>query len=98
MEDATLLGPRSISEKVFFSGGIGINHSVNIKTAKQLINTAKNSGCDAVKFQKSLLDLVYSQEMLNSLHESPCKTTARLQKEGIEFGDAEYAETDRYWY
>jgi N-acetylneuraminate synthase len=98
MEDATLSGPWSISENVFFSGDIGINHSVNIRTAKQLINMAKNSGCDAVKFQKSLIDIVYSQEMLNSPHKSPCKTTARPQKEGLEFGGAEYAEIDRYWY
>ena len=96
MEDTTLLEPWSVSEHVFFIGEIGINHNGDIDIAKQLIDMAKNAGCDAVKFQKRTLDIVYSQEMLDSPRESPWGTTQRQQKEGLEFGEAEYDEIDRY--
>ena len=31
---------------------VGINHNGDLSLAKQLIDVAKNAGCDAVKFQK----------------------------------------------
>ena len=97
MEDATLLGPRSINKHVFFSEEKSINHNVNNKIAKQLIDMAKNHDCDAVKFQKNLLDIVYSLEMLNSPQECPSETTPRPQKKVLEFSYGEYAEIDHYW-
>lgn len=75
---------------------IGINHNGDINIAKQLIDVAKNAGCDAVKFQKRDIDLVYTQEMLDSPRESPWGTTQREQKQGLEFGKAEYEEIDDY--
>lgn len=75
---------------------IGINHNGSIETAKQLMNLAKQSGCDAVKFQKRTLDIVYSQSTLDSPRESPWGTTTREQKEGLEFGLEEYDEIDSY--
>lgn len=39
---------------VFFIAEIGINHNGDINIAKQLIDIAKEVGCDAVKFQKEL--------------------------------------------
>ena len=39
---------------------IGINHNGDIGTAKQLIKAAKDAGCDAVKFQKRTIDVVYT--------------------------------------
>lgn len=75
---------------------IGINHNGDINVAKQLIDVAKNAGCDAVKLQKRDLDLVYTQEMLDSPRESPWGATQREQKQGLEFGQNEYAEIDDY--
>jgi N-acetylneuraminate synthase/N,N'-diacetyllegionaminate synthase len=38
-------------ESVFIIAEVGVNHNKNFKLAKKLINIAKNSGADAVKFQ-----------------------------------------------
>jgi len=75
---------------------VGINHNGDINIAKQLIKIAKDAGCDAVKFQKRTIDIVYSPEILNSPRESPWGTTTREQKKGLEFGKEEYDEIDRY--
>jgi N-acetylneuraminate synthase len=82
--------------RVFLIAEIGINHNGDINIAKQLINVAKSSGWDAVKFQKRDINLVYSQELLDSPRESPWGTTQREQKMGLEFGEKEYNEIDRY--
>lgn len=83
-------------EKVFVIAEIGINHNGDIKIAKQLIDGATTAGCDAVKFQKRTIDLVYSKEYLKSYRESPWGTTQKEQKEGLEFGKVEYDEIDCY--
>ena len=75
---------------------IGINHNGSVEIAKELIDVASGSGCDAVKFQKRDIDLVYSKELLDSHRESPWGTTQREQKEGLEFGLDEYREIDSY--
>ena len=41
------------------------------KLQKKLIDIAKESGLDAVKFQKRTIELVYSKETLNIPRESP---------------------------
>ena len=46
---------------------------------------AKDTGFNAVKFQKRDIDVVYSEDQLNSLRESPWGNTFREQKQGIEF-------------
>ncbi len=81
---------------LFIIAEIGINHNGDMKIAKQLIDVAKDCGCDAVKFQKRTIDLVYAKELLDSPRESPWGTTQREQKEGLEFGLEEYQEIDRY--
>jgi len=80
----------------FIIAEIGINHNGEIDTAKQLIDMAKNCGCDAVKFQKRTINIVYSKEFLDSPRESPWGTTQRAQKEGLEFGEEEYDIIDEY--
>ena len=52
---------------------------------KKLIDVAVESGCDAVKFQKRDISLVYTEEFLNSYRESPWGKTQRDQKRGLEF-------------
>tara|TARA_B100001093_G_C26832053_1_gene1016592 strand:- start:1351 stop:2196 length:846 start_codon:yes stop_codon:yes gene_type:complete len=85
-----------MTNKIFIIAEIGINHNGDIKTAKELIETAKQSGCDAVKFQKRDVDTVYSQDLLDSPRESPWGKTQREQKNGLEFGVSEYDEIDSY--
>ena len=81
---------------IFIIAEIGINHNGDVEIAKQLIDVAKDAGADAVKFQKRTVDLLYTKEMLDSPRESPWGTTQREQKEGLEFGLAEYKEIDTY--
>ena len=81
---------------VFIIAEIGINHNGDLELAKRLIDLAKQSGCDAVKFQKRTIDIVYPQAVLDAPRESPWGTTTRQQKEGLEFGLPEYREIDRY--
>lgn len=83
-------------EHVFVIAEIGINHNGSLKIAKNLIDWAVLSGCDAVKFQKRTIDKVYTKEYLDGYRESPWGTTQRAQKEGLEFGEEEYDEIDRY--
>ena len=82
--------------KTFIIAEIGINHNGDVGITKELIDGAAEAGCDAVKFQKRTLDIVYTREELDKLRESPWGTTNREQKQGLEFGKEEYDEIDRY--
>ena len=75
---------------------IGINHNGDINLAKELIDMAHTSGCDAVKFQKRNVEEVYSKEELDKPRESPWGTTTREQKHGIEFNIVQYKELEEY--
>jgi N-acetylneuraminate synthase len=81
---------------IFVIAEIGINHNGDLDIAKKLIDVAVDSGCNAVKFQKRDIDIVYDKEMLESLRESPWGTTQREQKQGLEFTETEYSEIDEY--
>ncbi len=81
---------------VFIIAEIGINHNGDLGIAKQLIDVAIKAGCAAVKFQKRIVDVLYTKEFLNSHRESPWGETQRDQKEGLEFGQKEYEEIDRH--
>lgn len=81
---------------VFFIAEIGINHNGSIQIAKEMIDMAVDAGCDAVKFQKRDINVVYTKEILDNYRESPWGNTTRAQKEGLEFSKKEYDEIDRY--
>ena len=81
---------------LFFIAEIGINHNGDMKVCKKLIDLAVLSGCNAVKFQKRDINLVYTKEYLDSYRESPWGKTQRDQKEGLEFNKEEYQEIDDY--
>lgn len=75
---------------------IGINHNGDLEIAKRLIKDAAEAGFDGVKFQKRTVEKVYTKEFLDSPRQSPWGDTQRAQKEGLEFGAADYAEIDKY--
>ncbi len=81
---------------VLFIAEIGINHNGDVNIAKQLIKIAKEIGCDAVKFQKRTVEKVYSKEILDSPRDSPWGNKTRDQKVGLEFGEKEYDEINKY--
>ncbi len=75
---------------------IGFNHNGDIDLAKKLINVALGADCDAVKFQKRTIDVVYTPEELAKPRESPFGATNGDLKRGLEFEQEEYEEIDRY--
>ena len=81
---------------VFVTGEIGINHNGDTKIAKELIDMAKNCGCDAVKFQKRTIEKAYSKEILDSPRDSPWGNTTRDEKMHLEFEKNQYDIIDNY--
>jgi len=81
---------------IYIIAEIGINHNGNIDLAKKLIDIAKKSGCDAVKFQKRDIYSVYTKEFLAEPRESPWGNTQLDQKKGLEFDYESYLEIDKY--
>lgn len=75
---------------------IGINHNGDIDLAKRLISVAVAAGCDAVKFQKRTIEVVYTAEELAKPRENPFGTTNGDLKRALEFGVDEYKEIDAY--
>jgi N-acetylneuraminate synthase len=75
---------------------IGINHNGDVAQAKKLITIASAAGCDAVKFQKRTIDVVYKPEELAKPRESPFGETNGDLKRGLEFGMDQYREIDAF--
>ena len=71
---------------------IGINHNGDIDLAKRLISVAVAAGCDAVKFQKRTVDVVYTADELAKPRENPFGTTNGDLKRGLEFEAGDYEE------
>lgn len=82
--------------KTFVIAELGINHNGTMLITQQLIEGAKESGADAVKFQKRNIYKVYKKEDLDKPRESPWGTTTEQQKLGIEFGKEEYEAINDY--
>jgi N-acetylneuraminate synthase len=80
--------------KCYIVGEIGINHNGQLDLAKQLIAMANGAGCDAVKFQKRTVDIVYSPAELARERENPFGRTNGDLKRALEFGRKEYDEID----
>lgn len=83
-------------EPCYIIAEIGINHSGNIDIAKRLISVAVAAGCDAVKFQKRTVDVVYTPEELAKPRENPFGPTNGDLKYGLEFEQEEYEEIDAF--
>jgi len=75
---------------------IGINHNGSLDIAKKLIDVAVDSGCDAVKFQKRTIDVVYTPEDLARPRENPFGPTNGDLKRGLEFNLDEFKLIDSY--
>src|SRR3954454_15567110 len=80
----------------FIIAEIGINHNGDIDLARRLISVAVAAGCDAVKFQKRTVDVVYTAEELAKPRENPFGPTNGDLKRGLEFGLEEYKDIDAY--
>jgi N-acetylneuraminate synthase len=75
---------------------IGINHNGDLGLARKLISAAVTAGCDAVKFQKRTIDVVYAADELDRPRESPFGTTNGDLKRGLEFDAEAFGAIDEY--
>ena len=75
---------------------IGINHNGDLDTAQKLIDAAVETGCNAVKFQKRTVEVVYTEDELARPRENPFGPTNGDLKRGLEFGREQYERVD--WY
>ncbi len=93
------IGGQSVGEgqPVYIAAEIGINHNGDLDIAKRLIDAAKLSGCDAVKFQKRTPEKCVPPEQRDVLRETPWGLITYLDyRHRVEFGEKEYREIDRY--
>jgi len=80
----------------FIIAEIGTNHMGNLKIAKQIIDLAKDAGCDAVKFQKKNVEKIYTKKFLDSPMDSPWGTTQRQMRVHREFSIKQFEEINKY--
>ena len=92
------LGERLVGDghPCFVLAEIGINHNGDVRIAKKLIDVAAFAGCEAVKFQKRTVDVVYTPQELAKPRETPFGETNGDLKRGLEFGQTEYEQIDEY--
>ncbi len=90
----TLVGD---GQPTYIVAEIGINHNGSIDIAKELIKAACHVGANAVKFQKRTPDLCVPPEQRTQMRDTPWGYITYLEyRHKVEFGEAEYAEIDRY--
>jgi len=98
MRQTIQIGDRLVGDgqRCFIVAEIGINHNGDLEIAKKLIDVAVAAGCDAVKFQKRTVDVVYTPEELAMPRESPFGNTNGDLKRGLEFSVEDYEEIDSH--
>ena len=71
--DSVKIGSKTVGyeQPCYIIAEIGINHNGDLDIAKRLISVAVAAGCDAVKFQKRTVDVVYSAEELANRGRTP---------------------------
>lgn len=83
--------------KPFLIAEAGINHNGQLKNALKLIDLAKESGFDAVKFQKRNPDISTPDLEKDKMRETPWGYISYLNyKKKIEFGTKEFDKIDKY--
>lgn len=95
---AVRIGGKAVGERqpCYIVAEIGINHNGDIDIAKRLISVAVGAGCDAIKFQKRTVEVVYTADELAKPRESPFGTTNGDLKRGLEFEVEDFEEIDHY--
>ena len=98
MKKEITIGNRVVGDghPAYIIAEIGINHNGSMDIAKSLIAVARNAGCDAVKFQKRTVDIVYTEKELATPRENPFGATNGDLKRGLEFGEEQYKKIHEY--
>jgi len=93
------IGKRTVGETnpVYVIAELGINHNGDMDIAKQMILSAKETGADAVKFQKRTPELCVPEEQREIMRETPWGyITYMAYREEVEFGQSDYEEIDAF--
>jgi N-acetylneuraminate synthase len=98
MNSKVKIGNRLVGdgEPCFIIAEIGINHNGDLDIARKLISAAHLAGCDAVKFQKRTIEVVYTPEELAKPRENPFGPTNGDLKRGLEFKLKDYVAIDEF--
>src|SRR5260221_6058844 len=84
-------------QPIYVIAEIGINHNGSLEIAKRLIDVAKASGCDAVKFQKRTPEKCVPADMRDKMRETPWGYISYMDyRYKIEFGREEFQQIDNY--
>jgi len=80
-----VLGNRAIGPgyPCYVIAEIGINHNGDIELVKKLIDAAVEAGCDAVKFQKRTIEVVYSPAALAKPRAVPREMLENAVRRGV---------------
>lgn len=99
MERVNKIGEKFIGDgyPAYIIGEIGINHNGDLEIAKKLIDVAKESGCDAVKFQKRNPEMCVPVWMQTTMRDTPWGYMTYMEyRYRVEFQEEEYREIDDY--
>ena len=99
MTNKVSVGKKAIGagEPVYIIAEIGINHNGDIEIAKQLMDVAVETGCDAVKFQKRTPEICVPEEQKSIPRETPWGSMTYFEyKKRIEFEQNEFEQIDAY--
>ena len=99
MTNKVAVGKKTIGvgEPVYVIAEIGINHNGDIEIAKQLMDVAVETGCDAVKFQKRTPEICVPEEQKSIPRETPWGSMTYFEyKKRIEFEQPEFEQIDAY--
>ncbi len=93
------IGSRMIGDghPTYVTAEIGINHNGDLEIAKKMIFEAHRTGVDSVKFQKRTPEICVPRDQWEIMRETPWGYISYIEyRRKMEFGQAEYAEIDRY--
>jgi len=98
VSDKVKIGTRFVGTDMpcWITAEIGINHNGDLEIAKRLISESKKIDCDAVKFQKRTVEVVYTEQELSMPRDNPFGSTNGDLKRGLEFNSSEYEVIDNH--
>jgi N-acetylneuraminate synthase len=92
------IGGRKIGDghPTYIVAEIGINHNGNLDIAKEMVRSAKETGADAVKFQKRTIELCVPKEQRDIMRETPWGYISYMEyRSRVEFGKEDYEKIDQ---
>jgi N-acetylneuraminate synthase len=87
------IGSRMVGDgyPAYIIAEIGINHNGDLDTTKEMILAARETGADAIKFQKRTPELCVPKDQRSLMRETPWGYISYLEyRERVEFGEKEY--------